>query len=748
MLRILKYMKPFLGLLLLAVVLIFIQADADLTLPDYMSRIVNVGIQQGGIESPLPEAVRQSTMEHMLLFLSPEEKNLVLRDYHLLTPEQPAARSFVEKYPLLNQEPIYVLSDGISSTEKKRLERVLTKPLLIVFGIQRIQENPGEARRMLPGLGFDLSKLPPGTDLFALLAQMPSSQRAKIANSIDQRFQAIGGERAMRQAAAQAVKLEYEALGMHVSKIQNAYILRTGGLMLLIALISAIATVLIGYLGAKIAAGLARDLRYYLYEKVMRFSNAELDRFSISSLITRSTNDITQIQTALAIMVRLVFYAPIIGIGAILHALDKSPSMWWIITLALLVLLGIITTVFSIAVPKFKLIQRLIDKLNLIMRENLSGMMVVRAFNRQDYEQQRFDGVNVELMRTSLFVNRVFVVLMPVMMFVLNSLVVLILWVGSHQVAQSNIQVGDMIAFMQYAMQVVFAFLMLSMMFILFPRADVSANRIADVLETPISIVEPASARHFPEPFEPSIEFSHVYFRYPDADEDMLHDIVLNIQPGQTVGIMGTTGSGKSTLVNLIPRFYDVTQGALYIDGMDVREVSLKELRSKIGYVPQKSILFAGTIESNLRFGNEDADEETLRKALEVAQAAEFIFSKPEGLKARVAQGGANFSGGQRQRLTIARALVKKAPIYIFDECFSALDYKTDARLRRALREYLQGHTIIIVSQRVATIKDSDVIVVLDQGRVICQGQHQELLVTCSIYREIAESQLKQEALL
>ncbi len=745
MVRIFKYMKPFLLLLFLAIVLIFIQANADLTLPDYMSRIVNVGIQQSGVENAVPEAMRQSTMDHLTLFLSPEERSLVKAHYRLIRPHTSEAAQYVDRYPVLNKTPIYILKDQTSETIRQ-LEPILSRDLLLIYGIERIEKNPKQAQQLFPNMGFNLSQIPPGTDLFTLMKRMSPSQRARLTQAIDTRFKTIGGEKAMRQAAARVVKVEYDALGMDTGAMRNAYILHTGAWMLLIALVSAIATVVVGYLAAQIAAGLARDLRFYLYQKVMGFSNAELDRFSISSLITRSTNDITQIQTALVIMIRLVFYAPIIGIGAVIHALDKSPSMWWTLTLAVFILLGLIGTVFSIAVPKFKLIQRLIDRLNLVMRENLSGMMVVRAFNRQAYELERFDRSNIDLTRTSLFVNRVFVVMMPVMMLVLNGFVILILWVGSHQVSEATMQVGDMIAFMQYAMQVVFAFLMLAMMFILFPRADVSANRVADVLETHITVLDPPEPRHFPVPFKPTVEFRHVYFRYPDADEDMLHDIHVTIEAGQTVGIMGTTGSGKSTLVNLIPRFYDTTGGLISINGVDIRDVPLSELRDQIGYVPQRSILFTGTVESNLRFGNEQADEQTLLKALEVAQA-DFILSRPEGLRTPVAQGGINFSGGQRQRLTIARALVKRAPIYIFDECFSALDYKTDARLRRALREYLAGHTIIIVSQRVATIKDSDVIIVLDEGHVICQGTHQQLIKDCAIYREIALSQLKQEAL-
>jgi len=480
----------------------------------------------------------------------------------------------------------------------------------------------------------------------------------------------------------------------------------------------------------------------------MRFSRAEMARFSTASLITRSTNDITQIQMVTMIMVRMVFYAPIIGIGGTLRALSKGASMWWIIALGVLVLIGLIAIAFTIAVPKFKVVQNLIDRLNLIARENLTGMMVVRAFNRQKYEEKRFDQASLDLTRTSLFVNRVFVLMMPLMMLIMNVLSILIIWVGAHQVAQATMQVGDMMAFMQYAMQIVFAFLMLSMLFILLPRADVAANRVAEVLETDLTILDPADPKSFPEPFHGDIEFRHVSFRYPDAEEDVLHDLNFVAKAGQTTAIIGTTGSGKSTVVNLIPRFYDVTDGAIYINGVDIRQVRLSDLRDKIGYIPQQSNLFSGSIESNLRYADENVDEETLKLALEIAQADDFVFSNPEGLQGEVSQGGANFSGGQKQRLSIARALIKKPPIYIFDDSFSALDYKTDARLRKALKEHLGGSTVIIVSQRVATIKDADQILVLDEGRIICQGTHDELMETCEVYREIALSQLNRREVL
>jgi len=740
--RILKYFKPFTFSLIAAVVLLFIQANADLALPDYMADIVNVGIQQGGVDSPLPEAMRQKTFERIGIFMSAEELAEVEAHYALIEGDS----AYLEDYPLLADEPIYLLQE-VDEATRADLETTLSKPLLMVFALEQASENP-ESAEMLFGEGeFDLSKLPPGMDIFEAMKMMPAEKMTEISTALDERFSALGGERAIRQAASRAVLAEYEQLGMDTEKLQRDYILHIGGLMLLIALVSAAATITVGLLGARIAAGLARDLRRDLYRRVMHFSGAEFSRFSTASLITRSTNDITQIQTVTTMLVRLMFFAPIIGVGAIIRAVDKSTSMLWIIILAVVLLLSMIAVIFSVAVPKFKLVQKLIDRLNLVARENLVGMMVVRAFGREKYEEKRFDKSNVELTETSLFVNRVFVVIMPFMMLIMNGATMLVIWVGAHQVAEAQMQVGDMIAFMQYAIQVVFAFMMLSMLFIMFPRADVSANRVADVLEMPITILDPENPKHFPENFKPRVEFRHVVTRYPEAEDDVLRDISFKVEAGQTVGIMGTTGSGKSTVVDLMPRFFDVTGGQVLIDGMDVRDLPLIELRDKIGYVPQTSNLFTGTIASNLHFADEEADDSQLGLALATAQAGDFVSHTAGGLDAEVSQGGINFSGGQKQRLTIARALVKKAPIYIFDDSFSALDYKTDARLRHALLKELGDSTVFIVSQRVATIKNADKILVLDQGRLIGEGTHQELMQSCDVYSEIALSQLKQEAL-
>ena len=744
--RILTYFKPYIFWLILVIALLFVQANADLALPDYMADIVNVGIQQAGVESALPEAISQTTMDHLKIFMTPEDYTTLMEHYTLVDANSPDYETYLKEIPGLEEEPVYILQD-VDAETRAQLESIISEPLLIVFAIQQISENPEEASKLFPSTGFDITKLPPGMDIFTALSMMPEAQKAQISDALNTRFEALGGEKAIQQAASRAVLAEYESLGIDTTAIQQKYILRVGGIMLIIALISAIATISIGLLAARIAAGLARDLRLALYERVMRFSGEEFNRFSTASLITRSTNDITQIQTMTAMMVRLMFFAPIIGVGAILRALDKSANMWWIIALAVILLLGMIGIIFSIAIPKYKLIQKLIDRLNLVARENLTGMMVVRAFGREKHEEKRFDTTNIELTATSLFVNRVFVIIMPFMTLIMNGATILIIWVGAHEVAQAQMQVGDMMAFMQYAIQVVYAFMMLSMMFIMYPRADVSANRVADVLETPITILDPDEPKHFPEPFQPTVEFRGVATRYPGAEDDVLHNITFKVEAGQTVGIMGTTGSGKSTVVDLIPRFFDVTAGQILVDGVDIREVPLNELREKIGYVPQTSNLFTGTVESNLRFAYEDADEETLRLALGIAQAEDFVLTKPEGLQLVVSQGGINFSGGQKQRLTIARALVKKAPIYIFDDSFSALDFKTDALLRRALLKQLGNSTVFIVSQRVATIKDADKILVLDEGRLIGDGTHQDLMKTCEVYREIALSQLKGEAL-
>ncbi len=738
--RLIKYLKPYTLLILLSVILLFVLANANLALPDYLSRIVNVGIQQNGVENAVAAAVRQSQMEKLLLFVPPEDKELVLESYLLVEPASPEAEQHIEEYPALADEPVYVLQD-VDQATMDQLNALMGRAWLAVSRVEQVMTDPSAAAAMGQQLGFDLSKLPAGMDLFDVLEKLPAGQLAEMSAAAEEQFAALG-DSMINQMAVVAVKAEYTALGMDTAKLQRDYMLHTGGIMLLISLLGGAATIAVGYLAARTAAGAARDIRRATFAKVESFSSAEFGQFSTASLITRSTNDVTQVQMVIFMFMRMVLFAPIMGIGAIIRAMDKSPGMWWVIAVAVAALLSLIAVVFVIALPKFRIMQSLIDKLNLVTRENLSGMMVVRAFNKQEDEAARFDSANRDLTDTSLFIARVMVTMMPVMMLVMNGISLLIIWVGAHQVAEANMQVGDMMAFLQYAMQVVFSFLMMSMMFIFLPRAAVSGDRIADVLETELAIEDPKEPKQFREPFTAEIEFRNVSFRYPEALDDVLHHISFTAPPGQTTALIGSTGCGKSTVVNLIPRFHDVTEGAVLVDGIDVRQVPQADLRDRIGYIPQQGMLFSGTIESNLLYGDQSAPPETLLEAAEIAQASEFIFAKEEGLSAEIAQGGSNVSGGQKQRLAIARALVKKPPIYIFDDSFSALDFRTDSALRRALKQKTGDATVLIVTQRVATVKNADQIVVLDEGRVVGLGTHQELMETCETYQEIAYSQL------
>lgn len=746
MLKLAKYLKPYLLLLALAIVLLFAQANFDLALPDYLSRIVNTGIQQGGVEDALPAAIRASEMERVVLFMSDTDKASVLAAYTRVDSSSADYATLVEEYPTLANEPIYVLNK-LDQAEIDRLNPIMAKALLAVSGIEKALADPAAAAELGGAFGgFDLTKLPPGMDVFTMLAQMPASQRKQISASMDEKFAALG-DTMIVQAAVGAVKNEYKALGVDTDKLQNNYILNVGGWMLLLTLASGVCTIIVGYLSAKIAAGMARDIRRDVFDKVEHFSSTEFDKFSTASLITRTTNDVTQIQMVVMMMVRMMFYAPLIGIGGIIKVVAKDSPLSWLIGVAVLMLVSLIILVFSIALPRFKLIQKLVDRLNLVSRENLTGMMVIRAFNMQAFEENRFDKANVDLTSVSLFINRVMVVMMPLMMLIMNMLMLSIIWFGAIEVSNANMQVGDVMAFMQYAMQIVFSFLMLSMMFIIIPRASVSAERIHEVLKTEPHIHDPKEPKQFPAPFKGSVEFRDVSFRYPGADADALENISFVARPGQTTAFIGSTGAGKSTIVNLIPRFYEVTGGSILVDGVDIREVTQHDLRDKIGYVPQKSSLFSGTIESNLRYADENATDEMLQSAIEIAQAKEFVDSKPEGLAAEIAQGGQNVSGGQKQRLSIARAIVKKPPIYILDDSFSALDFKTDAALRRAFKEQTADSTLLIVTQRVSTIKDAEQIVVLDEGRIVGKGTHKELMENCETYKEIALSQLSQEEL-
>ncbi|HSG42049.1 MAG TPA: ABC transporter ATP-binding protein [Anaerolineales bacterium] len=712
MLKLAKYTKPYLLMLIVSIALLFAQANFDLALPDYLSRIVNVGIQQGGVEDAVPEAIRQSHMDRVLIFIDAAEKDSVLASYTLIGKDSTDYEKFVDEYHLLETEAVYVLND-ISQEEINRLNPIMARGLMTVYGIEQVIADPSKAEQL--GGGFDA-------------------------------FEALGDSMIV-QAATGAVKAEYATLGLDTEKLQSNYIINLGAWMLGLTLLSATCTIIVGYLSARIAAGMGRDIRRDTFQKVESFSSAEFEHFSTASLITRTTNDITQIQMVTMIMIRMIFYAPLIGIGGVLKVITNDSPIAWLIIVAVLMLISLIIIVVSIAMPKFRIIQKLTDRVNLVARENLTGMMVIRAFNMQKFEEDRFDTANKDLTAVTLFINRVMVVMIPLMMLIMNLAMLAVIWFGAAQIANANMQVGDMIAFMQYAMQIMFAFLMMSMLFIILPRASVSADRVAEVLETETHIHDPKEAKAFPESFKGVVEFRDVSFRYPGADEDVLHDINFTAKPGQTTAFIGSTGSGKSTIISLLPRFYEATGGSILVDGVNIREVTQKDLRDKIGYVPQKGVLFSGTIESNLLYADKNASDEMLESAIEIAQAKEFVSSKPEGMAAEISQGGANVSGGQKQRLSIARALVKKPPIYILDDSFSALDFKTDAALRQAFKKHAADSTLLIVTQRVSTIKDAEQIIVLDEGRIVGKGTHQELMESCETYQEIATSQLTQEEL-
>ena len=744
-----KYFKPYVLLLLTAIVLLFIQAYTNLALPDYMSDIVNVGIQQGGITTNVPQAIRKDKMDKLLIFINKKDIELVLSNYKLVKNGSVEESEYFLLYPAIKKEDLYILKDIDQNTHEK-LNSILTKPWLIAAAVENPQMIPEQAKGKESSTDneniMDFSKLPEGTDPFTFIKNLPDSVKNQLVSTLDNKFTAMGSDMSIKAAATQ-VKLEYSAIGINTGSIQTHYMLHIGILMLLYTLIGAAAAIITGFLAAKIAAGFARDIRYGIFDRIESFNAQEFDTFSTASLITRSTNDIMQIQMITVMLVSMVFYAPIIGIGGIIHAIEKSSSMWWILALAVAVLSIVIATVFKIAVPKFKLMQLLMDKLNLVSRESLSGMLIIRAFNMQPHDEERFDEVNKDLTKTMLFVNRVMVVMMPVMLLIMNGVSILIIWVGAKQVAASTMQIGDMMAFMQYAMQIVFAFLMLSMMFIMVPRAAVSVERIAEVLRTKPKIIDPQSPETFRDPFEGTIKFSKVSFRYRGAKQDALHNISFTAQKGQTTAFIGTTGSGKSTLVNLIPRFYDTTEGEIIVSGKNVKNVTQHDLRAQIGYIPQKSVLFRGTVEDNLLYADKNADSENIQSAIDISQSKEIIETLSKGIKSEISQGGSNVSGGQKQRISIARALVKKAPIYIFDDSFSALDFKTDAQLRKALKIHTKESTLLIVAQRVSTIKNADQIIVLDEGEIAGKGTHNELMENSAVYREIATSQLSREEL-
>ncbi len=744
MIKLAKYLKPFAWLLVAAVALLFGQAMCDLTLPNLMSDIVNVGIQQNGIKDAVPEAISKNGFTLMTMFMTQDQKTTVENDYNLLGKDNLSAAdydTYSAKYPLMKTEDIYVLQNRDAATYDK-LNPIFGETTWTMIDFMKSQASAQGADSSASAT--DLSNV----DFTKAYAMLPMLQQIPPQALDSARGQAQGVASSIQvQTGAVLVKDFYKELGMDLAAIENNYILTIGGYMVLISLAGIAAAIIVGYLAAKTAAGVARDLRRDVFTRVESFSNREFDKFSTSSLITRTTNDITQVQMIIVMGVRMICYSPIIGIGGIIMAINESVSMVWIIAAAVIALIGMMMVVFAIALPKFKLIQKLIDRLNRVMRENLSGMMVIRAFSTQKYEENRFDDANKTLTGNLLFVNRLMVFIFPAMMLIMNAVSLLTIWVGAHEIAESAMQVGDMMAFMQYAMLIIFAFLMLSIIFIMVPRASVSAARIAEVLETQVSIQDPKQPRQFEQRAQGLLAFKNVSFKYEGAPENVLENITFTAKPGQTTAFIGSTGSGKTTLINLIPRFYDVTEGQVTIDGIDVRDVSQHDLRSQIGYVSQKGILFSGTIADNLRYGDEKASQEVLEQAAQTAQAADFINEKPEGYEYAIAQDATNVSGGQKQRLSIARALVKKAPIYIFDDTFSALDFKTDAALRKALKAHTQYSTVLIVAQRISTIMHAEQIIVLDEGKIVGKGTHEQLMQNCETYVEIATSQLSKEEL-
>jgi ATP-binding cassette subfamily B multidrug efflux pump len=739
MLKLIKFLKPFSWLILLIFVLLFVQALTDLSLPGYMSDIINVGVQQNGIENAVPSAIRKSEMSKLMLFVDNTSITQVEEAYTLLDRETLSASDyarFVKDYPALATEPVYKLGN-IDKTTKAELDGILGKSIMIIYSI----EKQGLAPYLPAGVA-----LPMGTDPFVFIAHLPAPELSAMLKGADAQIKALPGT-LVAQSATAYLAGEYKSIGISLSKLETSYILRIGGLMLLLALLGAACSVVVGFFAARVAAGFARDVRLKLFRKVTHFSNIEFDKFSTASLITRSTNDIQQIQMVLVMLLRIVFYAPLLGIGGILRAIGEDVSMSWIIAAAVMALLAMIGVAFAVAIPRFKAVQKLVDRLNLVTREILTGLMVIRAFNTQPYEEKKFDKANWDVTRITLFINRVMVFMMPAMMFLLSATSLLIVWVGAHQIDAGNLQIGNMIAFMQYAMQIIMAFLMVSMVFIMLPRATVSAERIAEVIEMPTVISDPEKSRTYSHGIRGQVEFKDVCFKYPGAEDYVLKDISFTSRLGQTTAFVGSTGSGKSTLINLIPRFYDVSEGAILVDGVDVRDVTQHDLRDKIGYVPQRSLLFSGTIESNIKYGDEHASRPDVEKAAEIAQGLDFIQASEKGFETLVSEGATNFSGGQKQRLSIARALAKKPEIYIFDDTFSAIDFKTDAALRKALKKETTAATVLIVAQRISTIMQADQIVVLNAGSVAGIGTHRELMQTCQVYRELALSQLSEKEL-
>ena len=756
-----KYAASYWKAMIAIVLILVVQAYCDLSLPAYTSDIVNVGIQQGGIEDEVPRQIATEEMEKLLLFVSEDDQQTVMDAY---TEDNTSYK-----------KEAYVLKDSVAEEENtmENLKDILQIPMMMTSGIEsgsdttkqmedklKEQMSQGMAQSMPQGADQTMPEGMPQSEsqtesqavslddmsMFDLLKMLPAEQRATIVEKIEEQMSEMP-DTILDQASVSFCRSAYKDLGMDMDQTQIHYLLKTGGQMAALALLGMAASIMVAFLASRVGASAGRDLRSGVFHKVVGFSNNEFNHFSTASLITRSTNDIQQIQMLIVMLLRMVLYAPILAIGGVLQVMKTNVSMSWIIGLAVIIIAFVVLLLFLVVMPKFKVLQNLVDKLNLVTREILTGLPVIRAFSTEKHEEERFDDANRTLTKTNLFVNRAMTFMMPVMMLVMNSVSVLIVWTGAHGISDGQMQVGDMMAFIQYTMQIIMGFLMLCMISIMLPRAAVAADRVEEVLKSETMIHDPKQEKHFPEDGKGVLTFDHVSFRYPGADEDVLEDITFTAKPGETTAIIGSTGSGKSTLVNLIPRFYDVTSGDITLDGVDIREVKQHELREKLGYVPQKGVLFSGDIASNIMFGNSHGSDDEMIEAAEIAQATEFIDTKPEKYKSPISQGGSNVSGGQKQRLSIARAIAKHPQVFIFDDSFSALDYKTDVTLRRALAEKTSGSTVLIVAQRISTILHAEQIIVLDEGKVAGKGTHAELLKNCPVYREIAESQLSRKEL-
>lgn len=752
-----KYAASYWKAMIAIVLILVVQAYCDLSLPAYTSDIVNVGIQQGGIEDEVPRQIATEEMEKLLLFVSEDDQQMVMDAY-------------IEDNTSYKKEA-YVLKDSVAEEENtmENLKDILQIPMMMTSGIEsgsdttkqmedKLKEQMSQGMAQSMPQGADRT-MPEGESqaesqsvslddmsMFDLLKMLPAEQRATMVEKIEEQMSEMP-DTILDQAAVSFCRSAYKDLGMDMDQTQIHYLLKTGGQMAALALLGMAASIMVAFLASRVGASAGRDLRSGVFHKVVGFSNNEFNHFSTASLITRSTNDIQQIQMLIVMLLRMVLYAPILAIGGVLQVMKTNVSMSWIIGLAVIIIAFVVLLLFLVVMPKFKVLQNLVDKLNLVTREILTGLPVIRAFSTEKHEEERFDDANRTLTKTNLFVNRAMTFMMPVMMLVMNGVSVLIVWTGAHGISDGQMQVGDMMAFIQYTMQIIMGFLMLCMISIMLPRAAVAADRVEEVLKSETMIHDPKQEKHFPEDGKGVLTFDHVSFRYPGADEDVLEDITFTAKPSETTAIIGSTGSGKSTLVNLIPRFYDVTSGDIMLDGVDIREVKQHELREKLGYVPQKGVLFSGDIASNIMFGNSHGSDDEMIEAAEIAQATEFIDTKPEKYKSPISQGGSNVSGGQKQRLSIARAIAKHPQVFIFDDSFSALDYKTDVTLRRALAEKTSGSTVLIVAQRISTILHAEQIIVLDEGKVAGKGTHAELLKNCPVYREIAESQLSRKEL-